>query len=129
MDTASYLSKIEEKLIYRHELYLLCLTDGGVLGYLRDLHAHGFHQHEGPENGRIMAFLWVGLAYFITAVVAPLVILKLKGGNIAFWNYPPSGWKWSLIAGTLGAIGALGVLLAFGSALLKNQHRQVGSSP
>lgn len=83
---------------------------------------YGICMHTGsinmkhPENGRIMAFLWVGLAYFITAVVAPLVILKLKGGNIAFWNYPTSGWKWSLIAGTLGAIGALGVLLAFGSA-------------
>ena len=66
------------------------------------------------ENGRIMAFLWVGLAYFITAVVVPIIILKLKGGNIAFWTYPAKGWQWSLFAGTLGAIGALGVLLAFG---------------
>ncbi len=66
------------------------------------------------ENGRIMAFLWVGIAYFLTAVVAPLLILKFKGGNVAFWTYPTEGWKWSLIAGTLGAIGALGVLLAFG---------------
>ena len=83
---------------------------------------YGICMHTGSvnmkdaENGRIMAFLWVGLAYFLTAVVAPLIILKLKGGNIAFWNYPTSGWKWSLIAGTLGAVGALGVLLAFGSA-------------
>ena len=61
------------------------------------------------ENGRIMAFLWVGLAYFLTAVVAPLIILKLKGGNVAFWTFPTKGWQWSLIAGTLGAIGALGV--------------------
>ena len=67
------------------------------------------------ENGRIMAFLWVGLAYFLTAVVAPLIILKLKGGNIAFSTFPTKGWQWSLIAGTLGAIGALGVLLAFGT--------------
>ena len=59
MDTASYLSKIEEKLIYRHELYLLCLTDGGVLGYLRDLHTGSINMKH-PENGRIMAFLWVG---------------------------------------------------------------------
>jgi len=66
------------------------------------------------ENGRIMAFLWVGLAYFLTAVIAPLIILKLKGGNLSFWTYPAKGWQWSLIAGTLGAIGALGVLLAFG---------------
>jgi hypothetical protein len=41
--------------------------------------------------------------------------LKLKGGNIAFWTFPTKGWQWSLIAGTLGAIGALGVLLAFGT--------------
>ena len=68
------------------------------------------------EHGRIMAFLWVGLAYFLTAVIAPLIILKLKGGPIDFWEYPAKGWQWSLIAGTLGAIGALGVLLAFGAS-------------
>ena len=33
---------------------------------------------------------------------------------MAFWTYPTKGWQWSLFAGTLGAIGALGVLLAFG---------------
>ena len=57
-----------------------------------------------PEHGRIMAFLWVGLAYFLTAVIAPIVILKLQGGPIDFWNYPAKGWQWSLIAGTLGAM-------------------------
>ena len=71
---------------------------------------------KNPEHGRIMAFLWVGLAYFLTAVIAPLIILKLKGGPIDFWAYPTKGWQWSLIAGTLGAIGALGVLLAFGAS-------------
>ena len=71
---------------------------------------------KNPEHGRIMAFLWVGLAYFLTAVIAPIIILKLKGGPIDFWAYPAKGWQWSLIAGTLGAIGALGVLLAFGAS-------------
>ncbi len=71
---------------------------------------------ENKEHGRIMAFLWVGLAYFLTAVIAPIIILKLKGGPVEFWAYPTKGWQWSLIAGTLGAIGALGVLLAFGAA-------------
>ena len=33
---------------------------------------------------------------------------------MAFWTFPTKGWQWSLIAGTLGALGALGVLLAFG---------------
>ena len=77
---------------------------------------NGSMKMESPEHGRIMAFLWVGLAYFLTAVIAPIIILKLKGGPIYFWAYPAKGWQWSLIAGTLGAIGALGVLLAFGAA-------------
>ena len=71
---------------------------------------------ESKDHGRMMAFLYVGLAYFLTAVIAPLIILKLQGGPVEFWNYPDAGWKWSLFAGILGAIGALGVLLAFGAA-------------
>jgi drug/metabolite transporter (DMT)-like permease len=65
-----------------------------------------------PVNGRIKAFLFVGLAYFLTAVVAPLLILKVNG---ATWSFPSKGLWWSLIAGIVGAIGALGVLLAFGA--------------
>ena len=33
---------------------------------------------ESKAHGRMMAFLYVGLAYFHTAVIAPLIILKLK---------------------------------------------------
>jgi len=83
---------------------------------------YGVAMHTGsmnmkdPEHGRMMAFLYVGLAYFLTAVIAPLIILKTSGGKIDFWNYPTAGWQWSLGAGILGAIGALGVLLAFGAS-------------
>lgn len=65
-----------------------------------------------PVNGRYKAFLFVGIAYFITAVLAPLLILKLNG---ATWSLPARGMTWSLIAGTVGAAGAFFVLLAFGS--------------
>ncbi len=71
---------------------------------------------QDPQNGRIKAFLFVGLAYFLTAVLAPLVILAMRGSSLAFWSYPAKGFWWSLIAGAVGAIGALGVLLAFGAA-------------
>jgi drug/metabolite transporter (DMT)-like permease len=79
---------------------------------------YGVFLHSGtigmadPANGRIKAFLFVGIAYFLTAVVAPLIILKVNGAN---WNFPSKGLWWSLIAGIVGAIGALGVLLAFGA--------------
>ncbi len=94
--------------IYWALLTVVCWGTYGVCMHI------GSSNMGDKENGRIMAFLWVGLAYFLTAVVAPLIILKVKGGNVAFWTYPLEGWRWSLIAGTLGAIGALGVLLAFG---------------
>ncbi|HEX7185917.1 MAG TPA: hypothetical protein VF756_29100 [Thermoanaerobaculia bacterium] len=63
-----------------------------------------------PENGRYKAFLFVGLAYFLTAVLAPLLVLKLQG---ATWAFPVRGALWSLLAGTVGATGAFCVLLAF----------------
>jgi drug/metabolite transporter (DMT)-like permease len=65
-----------------------------------------------PVSGRYKAFLFVGLAYFLTAVLAPLVLLKLQG---ATWTYPVKGALWSLLAGTVGAAGAFCVLLAFGA--------------
>ena len=58
------------------------------------------------------AFLFVGAAYFLIAVVAPIVIILVKGAS---WQMTGKGVTWSLIAGTVGAVGALGVLLAFGS--------------
>lgn len=79
---------------------------------------YGIFLHTGqlsmgdPANGRMKAFLLVGVAYFLVAVLAPLIILVLSGAN---WNYPIKGVAWSLIAGIGGAIGALGVLLAFGA--------------
>ena len=80
---------------------------------------YGILLHKGqvlmgdPVNGRYKAFLFVGLAYFLTAVLAPLFLLMTKGA--AFSGYTSGGSWWSLIAGIAGAIGAFGVLLAFGA--------------
>ncbi len=65
-----------------------------------------------PVNGRYKAYLFVGIAYFLVAVLAPLAILVVSGSD---WNLPVKGITWSLIAGTVGAFGAFGVLLAFGA--------------
>lgn len=66
-----------------------------------------------PAVSRYKAFLFVGLAYFLTAVLAPLALLMMKGA--AWSGYTTGGMTWSLIAGIVGAIGAFGVLLAFGA--------------
>jgi hypothetical protein len=65
-----------------------------------------------PVNGRYKAFLWVGIAYVLTAVLAPVAMLLFKGAS---WSFTTRGVTWSLIAGVAGAAGAFGVLLAFGA--------------
>lgn len=80
---------------------------------------YGILLHKGqvgmadPVNGRYKAFLFVGIAYFLTAVLAPLFLLIAKGA--AFSNYTSGGSLWSLVAGIAGAVGAFGTLLAFGA--------------
>lgn len=79
---------------------------------------YGIFLHRGQllmgdhPTARYKAFLLVGVAYFVTAVVAPLVVLWLQKSD---WRFPAGGMAWSLTAGVLGAIGAFGVLLAFGA--------------
>lgn len=91
---------------------LLTVASWGVYGVM--LH-QGQMGMADKENGRYMAFLWVGIAYFVVAILGPIVLLKMQGGRLDFWSYPPKGLWWSLIAGTFGAVGAFGVLLAFGA--------------
>ena len=79
---------------------------------------YGIFLHSGQSlmkdavHGRSKAFLFVGLAYFLTAVLMPLAVLWWQGAS---WSFTPKGMTWSLVAGTLGAIGAYCVLLAFGA--------------
>ncbi len=79
---------------------------------------YGILLHEGalgmkdPEFGRYKAFLWVGVAYFVTAVLAPLLLLVFSGAG---WQMSFRGSAYSFVAGIVGAIGAFGVLLAFGA--------------
>ena len=79
---------------------------------------YGIVMHAGqvgmkdPVNGRYKAFFWVGVAYFLFAVLAPAAVMFAKGAS---WDMPAKGLWLSLIAGVLGAVGAFGVLLAFGA--------------
>ena len=88
---------------------LLTVVSWGVYGIF--LHS-GQMAMGDPVNGRYKAFLFVGIAYFLTAVLAPLALLLARGAS---WSYPGRGMGWSLVAGIVGAIGAFGVLLAFGA--------------
>jgi len=79
---------------------------------------YGIFLHTGqmamgdPVNGRYKAFLFVGIAYLVSAVVAPAIVLAVNG---AAWTFTAKGMGWSLLAGIVGALGAFCVLLAFGA--------------
>jgi hypothetical protein len=88
---------------------LMTVVSWGLYGIL--LHTGQMGMGD-PVNGRYKAFLFVGIAYLLTAVLAPLAVLIANGAS---WQMPARGIVWSLVAGVAGAVGAFCVLLAFGA--------------
>src|SRR4030095_3631487 len=88
---------------------LMTVISWGVYGVL--LHTGQIGMSDAGKC-RYKAFRFVGVAYVITAVLAPLGVLALNGAS---WRFPVSGMWWSLVAGMAGAIRAFCVLLAFGA--------------
>lgn len=71
--------------------------------------------HQAMGSGRLRPFICVGIAYFLIAIVGPLLIMMLTGmekgdGLMSGWNF--KGTYWSLMGGVAGAIGAFGIILA-----------------
>ncbi len=69
--------------------------------------------HKGQmamQGSRLRPFLCVGLAYFVVAVLVPLGLLTVIEDH---GKVTPEGTFWSLGGGTAGALGALGIVLAF----------------
>lgn len=88
---------------------LITVASWGVYGVFLN---NGQANMADPVNGRYKAFLFVGIAYFLTAILAPLILLVMRGAD---WKMPASGMSWSLVAGIVGALGAFAVLLAYGA--------------
>lgn len=64
---------------------------------------------DGERLSRWNPFICVGVAYFLIAVVYPVFMIPRETQG----KWSPSGIFWSFFAGTIGAIGALGIILAF----------------
>ena len=88
---------------------LLTVASWGIYGVL--LHSGQVAMND-PQNGRYKAFFWVGIAYFLIAVLAPAGMLVAAKAS---WSMPSKAVWLSLLAGVVGAVGAFGVLLAFGA--------------
>lgn len=62
------------------------------------------------EGSRLRPFMCVGIAYFFVAILIPSMILA-QADEPGHWSF--DGSLWSLLAGVLGAVGALGIIMAF----------------
>jgi drug/metabolite transporter (DMT)-like permease len=82
----------------------------GVYGPV--LHEGQYAMGEFLKPSSLRPFVCVGIAYFLIAVIVPLILLWQRGEK-GHWS--PSGIIWSFTAGALGAIGALGIIFAFKS--------------
>lgn len=67
---------------------------------------------ESGRPSRIEPLICVGIAYFMVAVLVPIVILFTKGES-GKWSIP--GFLWSFIAGVVGALGAVGMIISLGN--------------
>lgn len=71
----------------------------------------GAETDEDKAIKRYKSFLFVGLAYLLVAVIGSAILLLTSGAE---WAFTGKGVSWSFLAGVVGAVGAFGVLLAFG---------------
>lgn len=70
-------------------------------------------QHD-MGGGRLRTFICVGIAYFLVAIVVPVIFMALTGWEMEEkYHARTMGVVWSLVGGALGAVGALGIIMAF----------------
>jgi hypothetical protein len=75
--------------------------------------AYGPVLHKGQaamHHSRMRPLVCVGLAYFLIAVIVPYFFLGELGEDSTYRSW---GTLWALLGGTVGALGAIGIIMAF----------------
>ena len=75
--------------------------------------AYGPVLHKGQSamhHSRLRPLICVGISYLVIAVILPYFFLGEMGEES---TYRTLGTLWSLLAGSFGAVGALGIIMAF----------------
>ncbi len=88
---------------------------GVIIHYGRGLMPDVALKPPGPEamHAGLKTFLWVGVAYLTVAVAGAALVLKTRGSDFSMTT---GGSIWSFIGGSMGALGALTLVLALGAA-------------
>lgn len=97
------------------KLLWLAFVLGAILSwgvYVPVLHEGQMTIGGAKETKSLRAFLCVGLAYFLTAVVVPVVLMLVQGQKLEF---TASGATYATLGGIAGAAGALCIILSIAS--------------
>lgn len=80
--------------------------------YIPTLHQGqlGFKPTASSPLGPLRAFMFVGVAYFLMAIIIPGILIFVTKQEPAV--FPLKGMAWSTAAGVLGSLGALCIILA-----------------
>jgi hypothetical protein len=66
------------------------------------------------DGGKLRPLICVGIAYFLVAIVVPMALIWFAGWESEErFGFNTKGIIWSLAGGAAGAIGALGIVMAF----------------
>ena len=88
----------------------LAFVAGAILSW--GVYGAMLHQGQVKLGNPMRALLCVGIAYFLIAVLVPLVVLASQGQlDSRGWN--SSGATFATVAGALGAIGAACIIFSF----------------
>jgi uncharacterized membrane protein len=74
------------------------------------MYGPSLHKGQVALGNPLRAWLCVGVAYFLVGVLVPVAMLASQG---QLNNFSSSGTTMATLAGTLGAIGAVFIILAF----------------
>jgi drug/metabolite transporter (DMT)-like permease len=93
-----------------HAFVIGAVLSWGV--YVPVLHEGQTKMGGDPRTTSMRGFLCVGIAYFLTAVVVPVIYMLARGDKFEFSAY---GSTFAILGGVFGAAGALCIILAIGS--------------
>jgi hypothetical protein len=82
----------------------------GVYGPVLRVGQAGMATAEATHPPHLKPLICVGVAYFLIAILVPGILLHFRGEK---GRWTARGTFWSLLSGAAGAIGALGIILAF----------------
>ncbi len=98
------------KLELWHAFVLGAVLSWGV--YVPVLHEGQMTMGGDPKSKSIRGFLCVGVAYFITAVVLPIIFMLVQGQA---FDFSLRGVTFASLGGVAGAAGALCIILSIGA--------------